>query len=164
MAFDTYLDIKDVPGESTAKGMENKIEIFSFSWGASNPVSVGPGKAGISTGRVQLSSFNVMKRTDKASAKLFQACCKGDHFDEMKVTMRKATGAGGQDAFLTYTFKPVYVESVQWSGSAGGDDVPMESVSFAYGAVEIEYKKQGPDGKLSVDGQASWDLTKVTDK
>lgn len=164
MAFDTFLDIKDVPGESTAKGQEGKIEIYSFSWGASNPTTIGSAAAGISAGKVSVSSFNVMKKTDKASAKLFAACCTGDHFDTMKVIMRKATGAGGQDAFLTYSFTTVFVESIQWSGSTGGDDTPTESVSFAFGKVEIEYKKQGKDGKLAVDGQASWDLTTVSNK
>jgi type VI secretion system secreted protein Hcp len=164
MAFDTFLEIKDVPGESTAKGQEGKIEIYSFSWGASNPITIGSGTSGVSAGKASVSSFNVMKKTDKASAKLFAACTKGDHYDSMKVIMRKATGAGGQDAFLTYTFTTVFVESIQWSGSTGGDDTPTESVSFAFGKVEIEYKAQGKDGKLKVDGQASWDVTTVSDK
>jgi len=164
MAFDTFLDIKEVPGESTAKGMEGKIEIYSFSWGASNPTTIGSGTAGISAGKVSISSFNVMKKTDKGSALLFKACCRGDHYNEMKVIMRKATGAGGQEAFLSYTFTTVYVESIQWSGSTGGDDTPTESVSFAFGKVAIEYKGQGKDGKLAVLGQAAWDVTTVSDK
>ena len=163
MAFDTFLDIKDVPGESTAKGMEGKIEIYSFSWGASNPTTIGSSTSGISAGKVSVSSFNVMKKTDKASAELFKACCKGNHFTTMKVTMRKATG-DQQEPFLTYTFTTVYVESLQWSGSSGGDDTPTESVSFAFGKCEIEYKSQGKDGKLKVEGQAAWDLTTVSDK
>ena len=41
MAFDTYLKIEtpDVAGEATATGFEGQIEIYSFSWGASNPGS-----------------------------------------------------------------------------------------------------------------------------
>ena len=31
-----------------------------------------------------------------------------------------------------YTFTDVMVDSIQWSGSPGGDDVPTESVSFAF--------------------------------
>ncbi len=37
MAFDAYLDLKDIPGEATAKGFEKKIEIFSFSLGRQRP-------------------------------------------------------------------------------------------------------------------------------
>jgi type VI secretion system secreted protein Hcp len=161
MSFDTYMDIASVEGESTADGFEKKIEIYSFSWGASNPTTVSPGSGGLSGGRVSVSSFNVMKKTEKSSAKLFAACCQGTHFDTAKISMRKATGTGGQDVFLTYLFTDVMIESIQWSGSTGGDDTPTESLSLAFAKCEIEYKMQDDKGKLSVAGQASWDLTKV---
>ena len=162
MAFDTYVELTDIPGEATAKNFEGKIEIYSFSWGASAPVTIGPGSTGMSASRVSISSFNVMKKTDKASPKLFKAACLGEHITKMTVTMRKQTGTGGQDAFLIYTFDEVMVESVQWSGSSGGDDTPTESVSFAYAKVEIEYFMQDDKGAMKTAGQASWDLTKVS--
>lgn len=161
MAFDTYIKIEGVEGEATADGFEKQIEIYSFSWGASNPTTIGSGSSGLSAGKVSLSSFNIMKKTEKSSARLFAACCKGDHFTSALVSLRKATGEGGQGVYLTYKFTDVMVESIQWSGSSGGDDTPTESVSLAYGKVEIEYKNQGKDGKLAVAGQAAWDLTKV---
>ena len=161
MAFDTYLELAGIEGEATAKGFEKKIEIFSFSWGASAPVTIGPGSSGVSASRVSISSFNVMKKTDVASPKLFKACCTGDHIAKMTVSMRKATGTGGQDPFLIYTFETVMVESVQWSGASGGDDTPTESVSFAFGKVTVEYKTQGKDGKLVAGTPVVWDVTKV---
>jgi type VI secretion system secreted protein Hcp len=164
MAFDTYLDLKGIPGEATAEGFEKKIEIFSFSWGASAPVTIGSGTSGISASKVSISSFNIMKRTDVASTKLFEACCLGSHIDTMKVSMRKQTGVGGQEAFLIYDFTEVLVESIQWSGSSGGDDTPTESVSFAFGKVQVEYKVQGKDGKLTAGTPVVWDLTKVSNK
>ena len=44
--------------------------------------------------------------------------------------------------FLKYDFTDVMVESIQWSGSTGGDDTPTESVSFAFAKVAIDYFKQ----------------------
>lgn len=161
MAFDTYVELTGIDGEATAKGFEKKIEIFSFSWGASAPVSIGSGSSGISASKVSISSFNMMKKTDVASPKLFKACCTGDHITKMTVSMRKQTGVGGQDAFLIYSFDNVMVESVQWSGSSGGDDTPTESVSFAFAKVTIEYKTQGKDGKLVAGTPVVWDVTKV---
>ncbi len=163
MAFDAYLDLKDIPGEATAKGFEKKIEIFSFSWGASAPVTVGPGTTGMSASRVSISSFNIMKKTDIASPKLFASVCKGDHINDMTLSMRKQTGTGGQDAFLIYKFDEVMVESVQWSGSSGGDDTPTESVSFAFAKVTFEYKTQGADGKLVAGTPVVWDIRLVSD-
>jgi len=162
MAFDTFLDLGDIKGESTAKGFEGKIEIFSFSWGASAPVTIGSGSGGISGGKVSVSSFNVMKKTDTASAALFLACCQGTHIDKVIVTMRKAGGTAGQLPFLVYTFTTCMVESIQWSGSSGGDDSPTESVQLAFGRCEIEYSTQDKTGKTSVAGQAAYDLTTVS--
>jgi type VI secretion system secreted protein Hcp len=163
MAFDTFLKIEgpDVKGESTAHGFVGQIEIYSFSWGASNPVTVGSGSTGLAAGKVSISSFNVMKKTETSSAPLFQACCSGKHFDKATVTMRKAGGEAGQQIFLTYVFEDVMVESVQWSGSSGGDDTPTESLSLAFGKVTIEYFAQDDKGKMAKKGQGSWDLTKV---
>lgn len=166
MPFDTYMKITgpNVDGEATAKGMEKFIEIYSFSWGASNPTTVGPGTTGLSAGRASVSSFNVMKKSETSSAKLFAACCAGQHYAKAEVTMRKATGTdGGQKEFLKYTFEDVMVESIQWSGSSGGDDTPTESVSFAFAKVKIDYSKQDEKtGAMTSVSNASWDLTKVS--
>jgi type VI secretion system secreted protein Hcp len=105
-----------------------------------------------------------MKKTETSSAKLFAACCAGQHLKTATVTMRKAIGeSGGQANFLVYTFGDVMVESIQWSGSSGGDDTPSESVSFAFANVKIEYSKQDTEtGQMKPAGNATWDLTKVT--
>ena len=161
MAFDSYLDIATVEGECTAKGFEKKIEIYSFSWGASNPTTIGSGASGLSGGKVSISSFNFMKKTEKSSPTLFAACCRGDHFATAKLTMRKAGGTAGQQIFLVYEFTDVMVESIQWSGSTGGDDTPTESCSIAFGACKITYNAQDATGKMAKAGEASWDLTKV---
>lgn len=166
MAFDTFMifdDGKKVVGESTADGMAGAFEIYSFSWGASNPVTIGSGSGGLAGGKVSISSFNVMKKSEAASATLFGACCAGQHYAAITVTMRKATGtSGGQQKFLVYSFSNCMIESIQWSGSSGGDDSPTESISIAFGQVKIEYFKQGAkEGTLASAGTASWDLTTV---
>jgi type VI secretion system secreted protein Hcp len=166
MPFDSYMKITgpDVNGEATAKEMEKYIELYSFSWGASNPTTVGPGSSGLSAGRAAVSSFNVMKKSETSSANLFAACCAGQHYKKADVYLRKATGTdGGQKTFLKYSFEDVMVESIQWSGSSGGDDTPTESVSLAFAKVSIEYYKQAEDtGSMTKVGNATWDLTKVS--
>lgn len=162
MAFDAYLDFgKDIEGESTRKGFEKKIEIYSFSFGVSNPATIGPGSGGAGAGRAMLSSFNCMKATDKASPLLFQACASGKHFPKVTVSLNKA--GGDSVTYLTYEFENCFIESVQWSGSTGGDDRPVESLSIAFGKVTITYNAQAMTG--AKDAKAvigSWDVTKVT--
>lgn len=163
MAYDVYLDLDGIEGEATAKGFEKKIGIFSMSWGASAATTVGATKGGISASKVSVSSFNMMKQLDSSSVPLFQACCKGEHITTATITFRKQTG-DSQEGFLIYTLTDVMVESIQTSGSSGGDDTPTESLSLAFAKMEVEYKKQGKDGKLTAAGQAAWDLTTVSDK
>ncbi|MHB1224954.1 MAG: Hcp family type VI secretion system effector [Gemmatimonadaceae bacterium] len=162
MAFDTFLKITGVEGEAMQANHAKEIEIYSFSWGASNPTTVGSGSAGLSAGKVTVSSFNLMKKSDKTSPILFAACCNGTHYDNATVTLNKATGTAGQAAFLVYTFTDVMIESVQWSGSTGGDDTPTESLSFAFAKVEIKYQSQDAKGAVGKPVLASWDLQKVT--
>lgn len=164
MAFDTYMVIDKaavVKGEATAKGLTPAtgwFEIYSFSWGASNPTTVGTTATGLSAGKVSVSSFNVMKKSENSSPTLFQACCAGTHYKTGCVVMRKA--ATTQTIFIQYDFQDLMVESIQWSGSSGGDDSPTESVSFAFAKVNITYFPQKTDtGAEGTKNTASWDLT-----
>lgn len=166
MAYDAFLKIEGEPidGESTKKGRENEIEIFSFSFGAHAPATMGLGAKGLGASKVSISSLNLMKRVDAASAKLFLSCATGKHHKKATLSLRKATGEGGQMPFLTYTFETVLIESIQWSGSGGGDDHPTESVSIAFEKVHIEYKVQDEKGGLKTKGEATYDIAKQASK
>jgi type VI secretion system secreted protein Hcp len=161
MAWDAYLTVDGVSGESQREGHEGEIEVISFSFGGSNPSSVGIGKGG-GTGTVNLSSFNFMKKTDASSAEMFAHMCAGEHFPVGKMTLYKSGGKGGALAYLVYEFEEIYVDSIQWSGSEGGDNVPMESVSFAFGKATITYTEQNPDGTAGGDHVGSWDVRTKT--
>jgi type VI secretion system secreted protein Hcp len=163
MAFNAFLQINSptVAGESTQANFTGWIEIYSFSWGASNPTTVSSGQKGLSAGKVSISSFNLMKKADVSSPPLFAACAAGQHYGGAVVNLLKATGTDGmQQIFWTYTFTDVMVESIQWSGSSGGDDTPTESVSFAFGKVQVDYFTQdSATGSMTNAGTASWNLT-----
>jgi type VI secretion system secreted protein Hcp len=163
MAFNAFLQINSpsVPGESTQASFVGWIEIYSFSFGATNPTTVSSGQAGMSAGKVSISSFNIMKNADVSSPKLFAAITTGQHYGGAVVNLLKATGTSGvQQIFWTYTFTDVMVESIQWSGSSGGSDVPTESVSLAFGKVQIDYFMQDTStGSMTNSGTASWNIT-----
>lgn len=160
MAFDAFIKLSGVEGESKRKGFEKQIEIFSFSWGASNPTTLGAGGGG-GAGKVSISSFNLMKKSDITSPVLFQHCCGGEHFEKAVVTLNKAGGKAAVD-FLKYEFEKVFVESIQWSGSSGGDDTPMESLSLSFGKVVITYTSQDDKGAKGAVKSGQWDIEMVT--
>ncbi len=159
MAFDAFIKIPGVDGESKRKGFEKQIEIHSFSLGAANPTTIGHGGGG-GAGKVSISSFSFMKKSDITSPVLFQKCCEGEHFDKVTVTLNKAGGKAPVD-FLKYEFEQVYVNSIQWSGSSGGDDTPHESVSLDFGKVSVTYTGQNPDGTKGATKVGQWDLMAV---
>src|SRR5512141_296981 len=72
MAFDAFLKIDGVPGESSDDKHKDWIEVLSYSWGVSQPSSGSASTAGGATAeRANFSDFSVVKALDKASPKLF---------------------------------------------------------------------------------------------
>jgi type VI secretion system secreted protein Hcp len=70
------------------------------------------------------------------------------------VILRKA--GGKQTDYIHYDFVEVMIESIQWSGSSGGDDSPSESVSFAYGSLTLSYWPQTTTGTQGTLNAFSW--------
>ena len=153
---DYFLKVDGVDGESTDDKHKGEIELESWSVGAHNAGSFSSGGGG-GTGKVAMGDFNIVKKTDKASAKLLAACCTGEHLKKATLVCRKA--GGDQQEFLTVILSPVLVSSYQTSGSAGSDVIPMEQVSLNYGKIEYKYKEQKPDGSLGGEVIGGWDVT-----
>ena len=112
---------------TTAAGT-NQFAVQSWSWGASNPVTIGGGGAG--SGKASVSSLNVMKKFDACSPKLFQSVVAGSHFDAATLTQQDLDG----NVLLTVNLTNVFVESWQLS-SSNMDAAPTESISFAFEKV-----------------------------
>ena len=154
MAADYYLQITGVPGESKNAKHKDWIDVFGWSFGESNPGTLGAG-GGAGAGKVQMQDFHFTTRMSKASPKLFLACANGQHMKEAKLV---GVHAGAmQQEYLTWTFSDVLVSSYQTNGSEGADDV-MDSVSLAFSKVRVEYKLQKADGSLDKAISAGWDL------
>jgi len=149
MAFDAFIKLDTITGESTDSKMAGCMECFSFSLGAANPVTIGSGTGGGGGGKASLNSLSFTKKTDSASPTLFQTCVTGAHLATGTVTLRKAGQAATgspQMPYLVYGLKVIYVDSIQWSGSTGGDDSPTEHVSLTFGALTVDYTPQTNTG------------------
>ncbi len=159
MAFDCFLKIDGVPGESTDEKHKEWIELLSFSHGVSQPASGSVSSGGSRTAeRVDHMDFNCVKTLDKASPKLNLFCCNGDHIPEVKVELCRA----GKDKqkYMSYIMKDVIVTSVTPGGSSGGSDpLPLEEVNFGYGRIEWEYTElDHKTGKPKGNVPTYWDL------
>lgn len=162
MAFDAFLKLDGIDGETTRKGFEKQMAILSFSWGGSNPSTIGVSGGG-GGGKGTLSHLSVMKKSDGASPKLFQNCMKGTHIKTGTLTLNKVGGQAAID-FVKYELENIFISDVQFSGSEGGDDAPMESISLTFGKMTYTYTPQKPDGTKGEAVIGSWDVTLVSDK
>ena len=104
------------------------FNVLSWSWGASNPTTIGSGGGG-GTGKVSLSSLNVLKDFDACSPALFGAVATGRHFESATLVQSNSDGT-----VTTLALTDVIVESWQASGSVASEQA-TESVSFVFAKV-----------------------------
>jgi type VI secretion system secreted protein Hcp len=157
MSVEIFFTLDGITGESTKKGAEGWIEVFSFSNGASNPSSVAFG-TGSGAGKVDLSSISLQKQLDKSSQALFLSCCAGTHTAKGTMIVREATGGDTTGVYFQYDLTEVFIDSISWGGSAGGGK-PSESVSVSAKSLQITYFPQNGDGTLGTKQVAGWNQT-----
>ncbi len=158
MAVDYFLKIDGVEGESKAEGHEKQIGVMSFSWGASQPGTFAQGSGG-TAGKVSMTDFSFTMASEKSMTGLLKSCATGEHLKSAILYCAKSTGKKVED-YMTWTMEPVIVASYQTGGSSGAE-VPVDSVSLAFGKIKIEYKMQDDKGILKPTGSFGWDLEKV---
>jgi type VI secretion system secreted protein Hcp len=157
MAADMFLKIDGIDGESSSNKHKGEIELLSFSWGLSQSSSTGGGGGG--AGKVQVKEFTFVKEIDKASPKLMEACCTGEHIRDVTLTLSSGAAAkGSQEKFMTIKFTDVLISSYQTGGGTGGS-VPMDQVSFSFSEIIVQ-----PAGKAPVICNFGNDLPPVLEK
>jgi len=142
-AYDAFLKIDGIPGESTDSKHKDWIEILSFSHGLSQP-SGGKDethKLPQIEGQEGKGSFGIRKALDKASPKLFEACASGRR---LTAQVELVTRTPDRATYMIYKLSDVIVSSYKISRS-GAQTRPMEEVSFNYGRVEWKCTPRRPD-------------------
>ena len=142
MAFDSFLKIEGIEGESTDKAHPGEIVIESFSWGESNSGSAGSGGGG-GAGKASLQDFHFTMATSKASPALMLTCATGRHIPEATLTCRKA---GGGFEFMKIRFQDCLVSSYQLGAhlidtqfSLLGDDEQLPTDQMSLNFVTIDF-------------------------
>jgi type VI secretion system secreted protein Hcp len=142
-ATDYYLKIEGIEGEAAAPGGGGSLAIASWSFGASNPTSVG--SSGMSAGRMAAAadaepaaggsgSITVTKTYDKASPKLARLCASGQHIANAQLT-RCADGA-----CRSYELRDVLISSLTLANDGGGK--ATETLSLNYTKIEFKAAPQ----------------------
>jgi type VI secretion system secreted protein Hcp len=157
MAFDAFVKIDGIPGESTDDKHKNWIEILSFSHGLSQPASAASATGGRTAERVNVQDFSVVKVMDKATPLLHLACCDGRHLSKIEVEICEA--GGNKHAYMKWTLEDAIISGVRPGGSAqGGESKPLEEVSFNFGKVRWEYTPMDSRGSPGSPQRTGWSL------
>ncbi len=184
MAFDAFLKLDGIKGESADAKHKGEIDIMSFSFGASQTGTHGTGGGG-GAGKVQIHDIHFAKRVDASSPLLFLNCANGTHIKEANLVVRKA--GGQQLEYLKVKLTDVLVSSVKPHGQAEqnetyrdmagnlaggnrrdttpgaihsyGDEIPVEDLTLNFSKIEYSYQPQGADGKAQGGPiLAGWDV------
>lgn len=154
MAFDTFIKIDGVPGESTDDKHKDWIEVLSYNHSIRQPVSATVSSAGgASAERCDHDDFTFVKFVDKASPKLYELCCSGKHIKEVTIEMCRA--GGDKVKYMEIKLEKVIISHVAPGGSSKGDHgFPTESISLNYATIKWTYTQQKRD-----DGSGGGNVT-----
>ncbi|HWC95680.1 MAG TPA: type VI secretion system tube protein Hcp [Candidatus Sulfopaludibacter sp.] len=154
-AVDYFLKIDGIEGEAQDSKHKSEIDIESWSFGEAQHGTSSLGGGG-GAGKVQMQDFHFVMKVNKSSPKLFLACATGQHIKKAVLTCRKA--GKDQQEYLKWNFTDMLISSYQTGGSAHGDVVPLDQISFNFSQVEVEYKEQKPDGTLGGSVKAGYNV------
>lgn len=156
MAYDAFIDIDGIPGESMDSKYKDKIAVRSFAFGVTQAGSFAHNSGG-GAGKADFSSFKFVKHTDSASHLLFLHCANGQHIKQAVLIVRKA--GGEQRDFLKVTMTDVLVQSFNTIGDPHGPEhQPLEDVTLGFSTIKFSYAKQKQDGSMDGFKDAGWSL------
>jgi type VI secretion system secreted protein Hcp len=143
-AYDVFLKIGDIKGESVDEKHKDWIDASSFQFGIGVGVSR-PSGGGAEVSKPTLSEIVVTKSLDRSSPALFIGCALGTRHSEVKLELKVPSLSA---PFYRITLSNVIVSGVSNSGAAGSDSKPSESISLNFEKIKIEYFVQDPKGGI----------------
>lgn len=156
MAFDAFLKLDGIDGESRAEGFHKWIQIESFSFGCSNAISTSPGSGGGGgAGKASFQDLSLVSRQSSASIPLFVRTASGEPVKTAQLHL--ANVAEKHRTFYTIKLTDVLISSFSEAGS-GGDTTPVDQFSLSYSKIEMTYVPQSSDGASSSPIVGGWDL------
>ena len=155
MAFDSFLKITGVTGDSKDDAHIGWIQLASYSFGCHNAGSAALG-GGMGTGKVAMQDFSFVPHGDSGGPDLFTKCCSGEHIPEATLELQKAAGAS-KLVYYKVTFTDILISSYGAHGSEG-QDVPTNQVAFNFSKIKMEATAQNEDGSKGKTTTGGWDV------
>ncbi|MGD9368834.1 MAG: type VI secretion system tube protein Hcp [Desulfobacteraceae bacterium] len=149
MAFDAFLHISSIEGESRDDRHKGWIEVLKYGLGARQGITKAPSSCGgACAGKADFLNLVFKKEIDVSTPLLLLACAQGRHFDEVVLDICRA--GGDKMCFMQYRFHNCIIRLVQ---TLGNPYQSLDLVWIDYGTVHWDYTLQnrttgGPMGHI----------------
>ncbi|KAF2156371.1 hypothetical protein K461DRAFT_310841 [Myriangium duriaei CBS 260.36] len=149
-----------VTDASSTTLVKNAIELSTWSFGTEQTINLSSQSSGAGAGKIKFDSFSFTKPVDGNTNVIFNRMAQG-RANTVNVYFFKSSGGATASTtpYMTLQFRLAAFFSQSLSGTDGGD-VPMESTSFEYGAMQISYATQNNQGVLANPTTLGWNAVK----
>jgi len=164
MAFDAFLKIDSIDGESPDDKHKNEVQLAGFKFEMTQTASVGAG-SGAGSGKIKMGDFEFLAPIGKQTVLLQNACETGKHITSAVMSIREAGGT--QQDYYKVTLSDCVVTSYKVGVRPGADwiidpDFPqdglLEIFAIAFSKIEREYSPQKSDGSLDSPVKGGYDV------
>jgi len=152
MAFDAFLKLDQVKGESPEKGYQDQIKLQHYSWGLRQPAG---GVGHNPSGRAEFDSLTFTKPLDVASPDLAFHCASGTTLKTALLTVCSATG--DRQPLFEVSMESCWIGNVV-QGASPGDQIPVEQIQLHFGKIKWTYHKRNKDNKAEGKLAQGWNL------
>jgi type VI secretion system secreted protein Hcp len=153
-----FLELKNIDGEAQDSKFKDKIELQSFSWGATNSSSYESGTGG-NIGKGNIHDISFSKFMCKASPELMKRAVSGKAIESGQLTLCKLSGETDGDKISYYVVKMEKIVLTSYHvGASGGAQLPMESGTLHFVVAKPKYTPQKNEGSAEGPVGFGWDL------
>jgi type VI secretion system secreted protein Hcp len=154
MAFDAFIKIDGIDGESTDGKHNGWIELLSCGVTVAQKVSESASTAGgASSERADFTDFSLVKQIDSSSPKLTLSCAAGTHINNIVIDFCRA--GTEKTKFMEYRLSNCIISKVEMVAQG---EFPVEKVTINFGKIQWAYTKQNRQGGGAMGNiAAGWD-------
>jgi type VI secretion system secreted protein Hcp len=150
MAYDLFLRIEGITGDSRDAKHAGWMDVVSFSWGVTMTPS-----SGTTMSRPLFTDLILTKPMDRASPVLLVSCASGKRFPTAVLQLVR-TGEM-RVVFMEYTLSDVMLTAYQPAGQ-GAEDQPLEALNLNAARIVTKYTPVAADGSAGTAITGGWDL------
>ena len=157
MAFDAYMQIDGIKGESADSAHRDWIELHSAQWGVTQPRSATASTGGGHTAeRCEHRTLSFSKVADLASPILMQTCSMGKTIPKVKLEFMRADGNGNPVKYYEVELENVMIASIDQQVSEGS--ILHDNIGLCFSKVKWRYTQQKIGGGTCGNTAGGWDL------